>query len=561
MNNLRMRNKLLLIAILPMVIVLSVAMAIIYIQQTETVEHEISDYRELLTSERKKQLKDAIIIAKGTVEHALATHSDKELALENVRKMLSPIRFAENDSGYFFIYDKQGVAVVHASSPKNHGKNLLSLRDPNGVMIIQELIKAGQSGGDFFAYVYAKPGSASPQPKLSYAAPIKGVDWYIGTGVYIDDIENSTQQYSEKVWEQMNSQFRTAALSAILLALITITIMIFVAQKLSQPINAMVETLNDIADGEGDLTRRLTIDGKDEIAQLGLAFNRFSTKLHAIINEVSDVTEQVSNAAQSINRQTLHVEQQLETHNNETEQVVTAATEMSSTAHEVAQNANSVADATQAAANDSQKAQEIVTASSQSINALVREVEQAGNHMSSLHEQSQKIDGVLQVIGAIAEQTNLLALNAAIEAARAGEQGRGFAVVADEVRSLASRTQDSTLEIKEMLDKLHHLVSQAVASMKSSQDTSSEAVSSSSKISESLSSVTNAIQAINDMSSHIATAATEQSSVTEEINRNMVAIRVIVSELLDSSHESSTISDELSSAGVKLKSLVEQFKL
>lgn len=561
MNNLSMRNKILLIAIVPMVVVLAVAMAIIYIQQTETVKHDIADYRELLTSERKKQLKDAVLIAKGTVEHTLATFSDKEQALESIRKMLTPIRFAENNSGYLFIYDQQGIMILNAAATENHGKNMLSLKDPNGVMIIQEIIKAGRSGGGFFEYVYAKPGSPTPQPKLSYAAPIQGATWALGTGVYIDDIEKLTQQYSEKAWQQMNAQFRAAALSAFILALITIVIMIFIAQKIARPINAMVATLNDIADGEGDLTIRLATQGEDEISQLGQAFNRFSTKLHAIINEVSEATEQVSNATQSIRRQTLHVEQQLEIHNNETEQVVTAATQMSSTAHEVAQNATRVADATQAAASDSQKAQEIVNASTLSINTLAKEVEQAGQHMSSLHDQSQKIDGVLQVIGAIAEQTNLLALNAAIEAARAGEQGRGFAVVADEVRSLASRTQESTLEIKEMLDKLHQLVSQTVASMKSSQDSSSEAVASSSKISENLSSVTSAIEAINDMSSHIATAATEQSSVTEEINRNMVAIRIIVSELLDSSHESSDISDVLSDASAKLKHLVEQFKL
>ncbi|MFT6987103.1 MAG: methyl-accepting chemotaxis protein [Psychromonas sp.] len=561
MINLKMRNKFLLTAILPMVIVLGVAMSIIYIQQTETVKQDIADYRKLLTSERKKQLKDAVLIAKGAVEHTLATISDKGRALENVRKMLTPIRFADNNSGYLFIYDQQGIMILNAAAPQNHGKNLFSLKDPNGVMIIQEVIKAGRAGGGFFEYIYAKPGSPTPQPKLSYAAPIQGSEWSLGTGVYIDDIEKSTQQYSEKAWLQRNAQFSSAALSAIILALITIAIMIFIAQKIAQPINVMVATLNDIADGEGDLTKRLAIQGKDEISQLGQAFNRFSTKLHTIINEVSEATEQVTNASQSIKRQTLHVEEQLDTHNNETEQVVTAATEMSATAHEVAQNATSVADATQAAAIDSQKAQEIVNVSALSINTLAKEVEEAGKHMSSLHEQSQKIDGVLQVIGAIAEQTNLLALNAAIEAARAGEQGRGFAVVADEVRSLASRTQESTLEIKEMLDKLHQLVSQTVTSMKSSQDSSSEAVASSSKISKNLASVTNAIDVINDMSSHIATAATEQSSVTEEINRNMVAIRVIVSELLDSSHESSNISDTLSDASMKLKKLVEQFKL
>ncbi|WP_022940034.1 cache domain-containing protein [Psychromonas hadalis] len=150
-----------------------------------------------------------------------------------------------------FIYDKQGINIVHASSPKNQVKNLLTLKDSNGVFIIKELIRAGQSGGGFLKYVYAKPGVTGPQPKLSYSAPIKGGDWYIGTAFYIDDIERLTQIYSDKVIAQMHSQLRSAFFSAIILSALTIFIMLFVAQKISQPINAMLETLNDIADGEG----------------------------------------------------------------------------------------------------------------------------------------------------------------------------------------------------------------------------------------------------------------------------------------------------------------------
>lgn len=561
MNKLRMRNKLLLIAILPMVIVLTVAMGIIINLQSATVESNINDYRAQLLSERQKQIRDAVVIAQKSVEHELQSYSNKDEALEKIRAMLAPIRFAENDSGYFFIYDSKGNNIAHAANANVHGKNLINLKDPNGVYIIQDLIRAGQTGGDFFEYIYAKPGSPTPQPKLSYAGPISGTDWYIGTGVYIDDIDAATQQFSDAAWEQMQNQFQSAALSSVILAILTIFIMLWVAELVSKPINTMVDTLNDIADGEGDLTRRLEIGGNDEIAQLANAFNRFVSKLHSIISDVSSATLQVSSAAETINNQTQHISQQLNTHNNETEQVVTAVTEMSSTAHEVAQSATQVAEATHAATQDSQTAQNKVSASTTAIEALAEEVVQAGSHMHSLHEQSQKIDGVLQVIGSIAEQTNLLALNAAIEAARAGEQGRGFAVVADEVRSLASRTQDSTHEIKEMLDELHQLVSQAVSSMTTSQDTSTLAVNSSNQISESLSSVTGAVDAINDMTNHIATAATEQSSVTEEINRNLVAIRDIVAELLNTIQESSQISEELSSAGGNLKHLVGQFKL
>lgn len=561
MNNLKMKNKLLLIAILPMVIALSVALTIIVNLQTDYVDNSVNEYHDLLLSERQKQLQDAVSISQQAVKHALDNAESPTEGLDDIRAMLKTVRFSTNDSGYFFIYDSKGNNIVHAASEKVQGKNLIDLTDPNGVKIIQQLIKAGQSGGGFFEYVYSKPGVATPQPKLSYAAPIQGTDWFIGTGVYIDDIDRATAKYSDSAWSQMRLQIQSAVISAVVLIVLTIMLMLWVAQRVAQPINAMLGTLNDIADGEGDLTRRLDVTGKDEIAQLGEAFNRFVSKLHGIITDVSSATHQISNAASSLNQQTQQTAEQLTIHNNETDQIVTAVTEMSATANDVAQNVTQVADATHAATEDSQVAQNKVATSTGAITALVEEVEQAGSHMSSLHEQSQKIDGVLQVIGSIAEQTNLLALNAAIEAARAGEQGRGFAVVADEVRSLASRTQDSTLEIKEMLDGLHQLVADAVDAMKTSQNTSIRAAESSSEISDSLSAVTNAVDAINDMTNHIATAATEQSSVTEEINRNMVTIRDVVTNLLESSHESAQVSEDLSAAGCQLENLLNQFKL
>jgi methyl-accepting chemotaxis protein len=337
--------------------------------------------------------------------------------------------------------------------------------------------------------------------------------------------------------------------------------MTYVSSRVVAPIKDMLNTFNDIANGEGDLTHRIDIEGKDEIANLGKAFNKFISKLHTIISDVSTATGNVAHAAESISSQTVHLSQQLQEHNHETEQVVTAVTEMSSTAHEVAQNASQVASATTDANNDAQRAQGLVTKSTQSIGSLEQNVDTTSQHMSSLHDQSKKIDGVLEVIGEIAEQTNLLALNAAIEAARAGEQGRGFAVVADEVRNLASRTQGSTLEIKTMLDELHQFVEQAVSSMQESSKTCEEVVTSSNDISVGLNAVSTAVESINSMTDQIATAATEQSAVTEEINRNLVKISEIVSSLIDSSQHSNEVANELEQAGSQLRGLVGQFKL
>ena len=565
MNNLRMQNKLLLIAIVPMVIALLMALAIITNLQANAVTSMIDDHDSLLRSERQTQISHVVKITQKIVQreiaNAVAQNKTQHQILADVRHLLKRARYGDNNLGYFFIYDSKGYNIADASNEKNHGQNRFELQDKNGVMLIQELIKASQSGGGFVEYVYPKPGTDTLQPKLSYSAPIAGTDWFIGTGVYIDDIEKDLVTFSESVWQQLYTQIQSVISSAIVLVILTSLLMLWIAKRVAKPINEMLHTLNDIADGEGDLTRRLDIKGSDEIAQLGAAFNRFTSKLQRIISAVADVTHQVSDSASSLSQQTQKTTEQLIIHNNETDQVVTAVTQMNATANDVAENATQVADATQLATQDSLLAQDNVATSNTAITNLVDEVEQASGHMNSLHEQSQKIDHVLQVIGAIAEQTNLLALNAAIEAARAGEQGRGFAVVADEVRSLASRTQDSTLEIKVMLDGLHQFVAQAVSAMKTSQETSVHVMQSSTQISGSLSAVTDAVDVINDMTTHIATAATEQSSVTDEINRNMINIRDVVTQLLASSHETTQVSTDLSAAGEELETLLSQFKL
>ncbi|WP_338090339.1 methyl-accepting chemotaxis protein [Photobacterium swingsii] len=496
MKKLKLKSKLLLLSLLPLFVTLAVAIGLIVTLEQNALNTEVVHYQDRLISERKFQLEDATTIIKHSVDNILQTTPNKTEAIDKIRTLLSPIRFADEDSGYFFIYDMKGTNIVHSTAPNKHGSNSINARDVNGVAYIQDLINVSRNGGGFVEYSYPKTANGQPQPKLSYAAGVNNGSWFIGTGLYIDDITEEVAAYRATAELAMKERFELVFISSVILAIITIILVLFSASRITTPVQNMVDTLNDIADGEGDLTRRLNVQGEDEIADLANAFNRFVAKLQTIIKQVSDVTENVGRAAGSIHQQTQGLTQQLHDHNNETEQVVTAVTEMSSAASEVAINANEVANATSNASQDSQLAQQRVDTSVASITALVDEVDQAAKHIDSLNQQSQKIDNVLKVIGEIAEQTNLLALNAAIEAARAGEQGRGFAVVADEVRGLASRTQTSTQEIKEMLDELHSLVAHAVSSMDHSQNTCTEAVGAANSITESLSSVTGAVEAL-----------------------------------------------------------------
>ncbi|TVL48708.1 methyl-accepting chemotaxis protein [Shewanella algae] len=552
MSSLSLRNKLLLLALLPLLTVSIVLMLASWTVESDALESEITNFREKLLNERRQELVHVTEVAKEIVSFQRSQGGDYKAALRDVRF---------GSAGYFFVYDGKGKNLFHALLPKLEGTDQIGMTDPKGTKIIVGLLNAARSGDGILTYYYQKPGTNELVEKIGYAAMVPGTDWIIGTGAYVDDIEASVAEYRQTALEDMEGKLWLTLMIVIVITLITATLILFAAQRTVTPIRNMLDNLNDIAQGEGDLTKRLQVHGEDEIAQLGQAFNRFVDKLQHIIRDVTTATHEVQDASGSIHAQTQAIAAQLANHNNETDQVVTAITEMSSTAQEVAMNTTQVAEATHVASDEVAKAQECVDTSLTEISTLMAEINSAADHIQSLNEQSQKINSVLSVIGGIAEQTNLLALNAAIEAARAGEQGRGFAVVADEVRSLASRTQASTLEINEMLSELHRLVSQAVSAMEESQQSCHRSVESSRLISESLGAVTSSVTSINDMSTQIATAATEQSSVTEEINRNIYAIQEIVAELLHSSEDAARVSQTVSHSGDNLGKLVNQFRV
>ena len=329
----------------------------------------------------------------------------------------------------------------------------------------------------------------------------------------------------------------------------------------TRPLHNLLNRIEQIAEGDGDLRVRLEVLSRDELGKLSDAFNRFLDKLQPLIREVGRVTGEVAESAQTLAGMAAANDRLITSEHAAVDQVSTAATEMSAAVHEVARNAQNAADAARSAEVQSREGAEVVGATIHAIRQLAHEVESASDTIQTLEQETANIGAVLAVIKGIAEQTNLLALNAAIEAARAGEQGRGFAVVADEVRALAARTQDSTKDIQQMIERLQGGVQNAVKAMHVGSEKARFSVERAAGVDGALSATGDAVARINDMAAQIATACEEQSSVTEEIARNISDIRDLSNEAAQTSEQSTQASARLSELSHGLAQLVGRFRV
>ena len=329
----------------------------------------------------------------------------------------------------------------------------------------------------------------------------------------------------------------------------------------TRPLQRLVERLREVAEGDGDLRQRLAVSSRDEIGQLGDAFNLFLDKLQPLIAEVGRVTVDVDASARQLAGIASHSARLIDSQHASVDQVSTAATEMSAAIAEVARNAQHAASAASDAATQSGAGARVVMDTLASIRQLSHEIESASDSIGTLASETANIGAVLAVIKSIAEQTNLLALNAAIEAARAGEQGRGFAVVADEVRALAARTQDSTRDIQEMIERLQHGVQRSVDAMHTGSARARDSVERAAGVDQVIEQTGHAIQQINDMVVQIATACEQQSNVTDEIARNITDIRDLSDEVARSASSSTTASQGLSTLSGELSRLVGRFQV
>ena len=350
-------------------------------------------------------------------------------------------------------------------------------------------------------------------------------------------------------------------LKALLLDLFLLSALyLLVAKLVSRPLAQVADALENIARGEGDLTQRLVLKNADEIGLVAGSFNLFVEKIQSLVQSIQDSVQQTTVASQDVYLASEATQKILNNQQEETDQVAAAITEMSASTKEIAHNVQLTADSAEQASSDANAVSVIIMESVASINGLSEQLNEAGSVVGALEVDVQGIASVLDVIRGIAEQTNLLALNAAIEAARAGEQGRGFAVVADEVRALASRTQESTAQIQETIERLQSGAKSAVQVMEASQLKSKASVENAQSSGESINSILSSTEQITDMASQIATAVEEQSAVAEEINSN-------INRIVDAGHSSleqlnavANNSKTMQDGSEALNKLTQQFK-
>ena len=554
MKLLSIKQKILLLALLPLLLLAAVSTWINVNQSLRLNKLSGDSLYQSLFEARKQQLANYAELAMSGIAPLL-----KRNEIVATKAQLRNLRFDEG-TGYFFVYNQQGVQVVSADNPARENNSYLDSTSPDGRHLVQEYVALAAKGGGYIEYHWPKPDSQVNAPKLTYIQPIAGTDWLLGAGFYIDDLQTTLAALEAELSASVRLGLINSALSASLLFVLIAALALLLVRSIHAPLRQAVSTMQDIAQGDGDLTQRLNSQQGHELGSLAEAFNLFANQISDLVQNTRHSAESLQAASDQLQHFMTDTKTGISQQHHESDQLATAMNEMSATAQEVAASAAQAAQAAQLAQQQVVAAQQLVQGTIAAIDGLENQIVHGVDIIQRLGQDSQQIGSVLDVIRGIAEQTNLLALNAAIEAARAGEQGRGFAVVADEVRTLAGRTQSSTEEIHGMITRLQQGAQQAVHAIEQIREGSSQTVSEARRIDLALQEVDGAVNTINSMNEQIASAAEEQTQVSESINLNVHQIVSIAQQTNAESEAAHQVSHQVGELAAQLQQLVSRYR-
>jgi len=457
-----------------------------------------------------------------------------DLSLNTLIDIINSLDF--DGIGYAFLVSSDGRILVH----------------PNKDLVMKTLSEVYPKDTPRISSDFSEANLDGSQRILTFA-PVEGlpsVKWHIGLSIDKD------KAYA------MLSEFRASAIIATVIAVVLIMLLLsMLIGVLMQPLNVMGKAMEDIAQGEGDLTKRLSIQSNDEFGRLASAFNQFVERIHSSIREVSSATSQVNEVAKLVvgasNSSMINSDEQA----SRTNSVAAAINELGAAAQEIARNAADASTQASDARGQAEDGRQVVEKTIQAMNELSSKISASCSNIETLNSKTVNIGQILEVIKSISQQTNLLALNAAIEAARAGEAGRGFAVVADEVRNLAHRTQESAQEIEKMIEELQVGSRESVTTMTESQRYSEESVEIANQAGARLTSVTERIGEIDGMNQSVATATEEQTSVIESLNVDITEINTLNQEGVENLNATLRACGDLEQQAHRLKQLVDSFRI
>ncbi|MBE4588023.1 methyl-accepting chemotaxis protein [Vibrio navarrensis] len=577
MNHLSFKNKIiaLIIAIITLTIVTSYFSVNYFISHyiEESDSKNITHNVDLIQRKIEAELNDKLSLANSLNFSMMDISETKESSgFDKIVKIVNGYAF--DDTGNMSDEDAQLYIDLAENHPSETVVSPVSMN--SGVSMITFSIKRIDDSVDFFVFNlsqfskvitdYASEGSyaeliandstifsnkhGNNLTPIVRSISFAGQQWDLVGYIDLDSIQANTDQLNWMI---------TLALLVCAAGIILVSVpLLHVSFK---PLARLQVVVAGLSQGNGDLTQRLDIESQDEIGRISHSINLFIERLQQMFIEVADSSKGIDHAVANLGAQSSSNLSTLNQHTQETEQAITAIEEMSATASAIAQSADEAAKLTDRTNRYAEESKQSVTGAVHSVNDLVTQVVSMSDTITRMSDDTKQINSVLQVIGDIAEQTNLLALNAAIEAARAGEQGRGFAVVADEVRALAARTQQSTAQINEMLAKLKSTTENVVNEMGSTRTRCEETAERTNHVMDTLNVVTDSVAQINSLNTLVATSAMEQRQVTDEVSKNMAAIQEIIRQLNSNAAQTNSVSDELDDTSKALSAVVNRFKV